>query len=279
MIELVCIDLDGTLLDDEKKISESDLQAIEELQIMGVNITIFTGRSFHSALPYVNRLDIKIPVVFQNGALICSPDGKRIYRQVWLPSTVADRIVELSRQSELYAVVYDDFFNSRDMYVESAYHGAFDEYFRFNSHRTNFVEDLREFLSSRESVVEVALVGPNEKVEELVEELYREFQDQFTPVKNREINGTVFLEIFGKNVGKEIAIDFVLNLFHTDPLNIVYIGDNYNDLEIMKKVGYSIAMGNAPEEVKKAADFITLTNNNSGVAYAIERIILEKLKD
>ncbi len=277
MVELVCIDLDGTLLNDNKVISEQDRKAIEKLQNSNIHVTIFTGRSFYSALPYVMQLGIQIPVVFQNGALICSSDGQRIFREVWLPSKIAQRVVEAGRQAGLYSVIYDSFFNSKDMYVEGIYEGAFKEYFELNLHRTNHVENLINFLESVESIVEVAIVGNAANVEEVVENLFEEFLGQFTPVKNREIDGTVFLEIFGKNVGKETALKFVLDLFHVSASNTMYIGDNYNDLEIMKKVGYAVAMGNAPEEIKKVASFVTLTNNDSGVAHAIQKLVIEKL--
>ncbi|WP_041446415.1 Cof-type HAD-IIB family hydrolase [Pseudothermotoga thermarum] len=276
MIKLVCIDLDGTLLDDKKEISSKNREAIKELQKLGVQVTIFTGRSYHSALAYVNQLDIQIPVVFQNGALICTPDRQKIFRQVWLDGEIAISAVELSKQFDVYPVVYESFFSEKDMYVESDYEGAFEEYFRQNLSRTNFISDLIGFLQKTPKIVEIALVGHVENVQAVVENLSKKYESQFTPVKNRQIDDTVFLEIFGKDVGKEIALDFLLNLFDASPSDTMFIGDNYNDLEVMKKVGYPVAMGNAPDEVKKVAKFITSTNNDSGVAKAIEEILIKR---
>lgn len=272
LIKLICIDLDGTLLDDEKKISEEDRGVIHLARMKGVNVTIFTGRNYYAALPYVQELGIEIPVVFQNGALIATPSLEKIFQMRTLDSKVAIEAVRLSKKYGLFPVLYESFFSRQDMVLEREYHGNFEGYFKVNQHRIRKIDRLEDFLLTTERVAEVALVGEDLLIERLTRDLL-EMLDGFTLVKNQHIGSEIFMEVFGKGVGKEIALDFLLDLFKIDLSEVAYIGDNYNDLKIMQKVGFPIAMQNAPQDVKDVAKFVTLSNNESGVSLAIERLM------
>ncbi|MGB9819916.1 MAG: Cof-type HAD-IIB family hydrolase [Pseudothermotoga sp.] len=272
LTKLICIDLDGTLLDDEKRISERDKEAIDCAKKHGIHITVFTGRNYYAALPYLQELGIEIPVVFQNGALIATPSAHQIFRLITLNSEIAVQVVRLCAQRGLYPVVYESFFSKKDMIVQKDYQGPFEKYFMFNQHRIRKVDSLENMLHQTESIAEIAIVGKDTLVEELVQNLSSKI-DGFTPVKNQHIDGEIFMEIFGRDVGKEIALDFLTELFDLNLSEVAYIGDNYNDLKIMQKVGFPVAMANAPQDVKTVARFVTSSNNESGVSRAIEKIM------
>ncbi|HBJ81460.1 MAG TPA: Cof-type HAD-IIB family hydrolase [Pseudothermotoga sp.] len=274
MVKLVCIDLDGTLLNQEKKVSSQDKTAIELARKKGIKITVMTGRSYYSALPYVKEIGLNIPVVFQNGALIATPSLSDIFRCLLLPSKVALYAVELSFKYGLYPIVYESFFSHKDMFVKGEYCGAFNSYLIFNSQRLNKVDNLFQILKSRDEIAEIAVIGKEDTAELFLEQLCEQ-TDEFTSIKNQHIDGEVFLEIFSKGVGKEIALDFLLELFHLNADEVMYIGDNYNDLGVMQKVGLPVAMSNAPDEVKKYARFITASNDESGVSLAIKKFLME----
>ncbi|WP_041078645.1 Cof-type HAD-IIB family hydrolase [Thermotoga caldifontis] len=276
MIKLVCIDLDGTLLDSKKCISERNRESIRRAVELKVHVTIFTGRSFGSAARYVRELKISIPAVFQNGALIIDPVDMKVYRSIELDSTLARHFVESCRAHSVYPVVYESFFSEKDMLVEGPYHGAFEEYFRLNAHRITLVKDLIEELRKRNGVVEVALVGNVEDVNRAIWEVSSIFHDGYTIVENQKKDGEAFVEIFGPNVGKEKALEFFLDMYGISPKEVMYIGDNLNDISIMRMVGISVAMMNAPEEVRKIATYVTQSNDDSGVAKALERFILQE---
>ncbi|MGJ8453882.1 Cof-type HAD-IIB family hydrolase [Pseudothermotoga sp. U03pept] len=271
LVKLICIDLDGTLLNDEKKISHKDKEAIETARRHGIYVTIFTGRNYYAAFPYLQELGIEIPVVFQNGALIATPSASEIFRMITLDSKIAAQTVELCKEYGLYPVVYESFFSKQDMIVEKNYQGAFENYFRFNQHRIKKIERLESLLHAVQEIAEVAVVGKDELIKALLLDL-QNHTSEFTPVKNQNIDGETFMEIFGKNVGKEIALDFLLEFFDLELSQVAYIGDNYNDLKIMQRVGFPVAMANAPEDVKDVARFVTSSNNDSGVSLAIEKI-------
>lgn len=273
MVKLVCIDLDGTLLNDKKQISDQDKQVIS-LARQAAHITIFTGRSYFSALPYLEELGIDIPVVFQNGALIATPFERRVIHQISLNTKVALEALKHARRRGIYTVVYESFFSPQDMLVEKEYRGAFEYYFSYNTHRVRTVSDLAQAVRDRDSIAEIALIGKSRAVETLVQDLEMCCPKAFTAVKNQKKDETVFTEIFGPNTGKEKALDVMLNIYGIDPLQVMFIGDNYNDSEIMRKVGYSVAMDNAPEDIKKIARFTTASNNDSGVSLAIKKFVL-----
>ncbi|MFN3284150.1 MAG: HAD-IIB family hydrolase, partial [Pseudothermotoga sp.] len=240
MIRLICIDLDGTLLNDEKKVSEKDRRTIQHARTKGINVTIFTGRNYYAALPYVQELGIEIPVVFQNGALIATPSVNKIFRMITLDSKIAMETIRLSKKYGLFPVVYESFFSRQDILLENDYHGVFESYFNFNQSRIKKIDLLESFLLTTKSIAEVAIVGKDILVEEFTKDLLKN-SDGFTLVKNQQIDSEVFMEVFGKDVGKEIALDFLLHLFNIDLSEVAYIGDNYNDLKIMQKVGFPIA--------------------------------------
>ncbi len=274
MIKLVCVDLDGTLLDSEKHVSQHNIEAIKRVTELGVHVTIFTGRSFGSAAHYVRELGIRIPAVFQNGALIIDPVSMKIYRRIELNADLARQFVEEARKNSVYPVVYESFFFEKDMLIEGPYVGTFERYFQLNSHRIRVVEDLAEELRRVESVVEVALVGKIESVNSVIEKVAARLKGGYTVVENQKKDKEAFIEIFGPDVGKERALEFFLKMYDVSPEEVMYIGDNLNDASIMRMVGTSVAMMNAPDEIKRIATHVTDSNDESGVAKALESIVL-----
>ncbi|MCS7175084.1 Cof-type HAD-IIB family hydrolase [Pseudothermotoga sp.] len=276
MIKLVCIDLDGTLLNNQKHISKMDKQAVKRAVELGVHVTIFTGRSFGSASHYLRELEIQIPAVFQNGALIIDPVSMKIYQRIELDSKVASHFVELCRLNGVYPAIYESFFAEKDILVEKPYEGAFAQYFQLNSHRIRMVKDLLKVLEHRPSVVEIALVGKIEDVNKLTQQVEESLRDVYTPIENQRKDGETFVEIFGPNVGKERALEFFLKMYRVRPDEVMYIGDNLNDESIMRMVGIAVAMQNAPDEIKRIATYVTDSNDECGVAKALERFVLQE---
>ena len=270
MVKLLILDLDGTLLTSDKRIADCDKKAITRALDSGVEITIFTGRNFHSALPYIEELGVEVPVVFQNGALVYDFSKKESVLEIRLDGDMARTVVDRAKKENVYAVVYTDFFSRKDMLVESDYEGPFKAYFESNSWRITRVDDLKKAVP--ETVVEVALIGHEDSISSVVSDL-----DGVSVIKGSMINGESFYEIFGPNCSKGEALEFVLEYFGISREDVAFIGDGYNDVEIMKKVGLPIAMGNAPEDVKSLARFVTSGNDECGVARAIEKFVLHPL--
>lgn len=275
MIRFVGIDLDGTLLDSEKRLPDENVRAIEEAEKKGVVVTIFTGRSWISAKEYFNAISSDIPAVFQNGAYITTLRSQKVLRKIPLEHGDAVDVIRSSRSLGLFPILFTNFKDSPDMIYDSDFPEAsnYSQYFERNSHRMIRVGDLMPFVG--ESVSEVAVIGALEKIEKLRED----FENRCSFILSTVFtdNQEAFAELYGPGCGKETALEFLLGRMGISREDAAFIGDNYNDLEALKNVGHPIVMGNhyAPEELKKVAGFVTSSNDENGVAKAFREYILK----
>ncbi|MGC8821120.1 MAG: Cof-type HAD-IIB family hydrolase [Fervidobacterium sp.] len=270
MVKLIVTDLDGTLLNDEKHIPYENIQALRAALEKGINVSVATGRNFGSAKRYIEELDLDVPVIFQNGAFIYEWMENKIIYKSDLKSEIAVNIVEKARKYDLFYIVYIDFLEEKDMYIDIDYLGEFLPYLNNNSWRINKVEDALKYVTKRDSIAEVALVGDEEKIVKAIQEALSGFEHQTSVVKNNKVNTETFYEIFGPNSSKELSFKYLLEYFNVSPEETMYLGDNFNDIGMLKLVGYPVVMENAPEEVKKYAKYISKSNNEAGVAYAVK---------
>ncbi|NPV88178.1 HAD family phosphatase [Coprothermobacteraceae bacterium] len=271
MVKLILIDIDGTLVTDDKALPEENERAIKEALDRGIKVTLVTGRNFSSSKDIIGRLELDVPVVLQNGAFIYKPISGEVLLQVALPARVAKEVVALSRQEGVFYIIYKDFLAEPDMLVDEEYSGPYTSYFERNAFRLQRVEDVLPFLE--QDVAEVALMGPEEAINRVIA---RMGSVERTVIKSLVREGEAFYEIFGPGVGKGEALRFLCEHFGVAPGEVMYIGDAYNDIDIMPSVGYPVAMGNAVDELKKVARYVTKSNNEAGVAEAIRLIALSQ---
>lgn len=276
MIKLIVLDLDGTLLDNNKKIPPCHLDAIKLAISKGIHVTFFTGRSRHSAISVIGDLDFHIPMVFQNGALITKGFSKEVIRKIELNPDITKRAYMLSKELGVFFVLYKDFFDEKDMVMARPYDGEdLRDYFTASVWRHRYEEPL---IYMEKPVAQIALVGEENKIEKILNILFEEFgKNQFKPVKSRQEMKESFWEIFGYGAGKEEALRFLEGYFQVSPDEVMFVGDGYNDIGIMKIVGFPVAMDNAPYEVKRHAKYIAPSNEDCGIAWAINNIALETI--
>lgn len=275
VVRLIVTDLDGTLLDDEKHIPNENVLALREAMENGIHVSIATGRNFHSAKAYVQELGLDVPVVFQNGAFIYQWMGNKIIYQTSLQKEIAERVINEARKFGLFYILYGDFLDEKDMYVDMDYSGNFSTYLRQNSWRLNVVEDVTKHLSKEKGLAEVALVGNEELILTTLENSLDGFKDKTSIVKNNVVGNETFYEVFGPNSSKEHAMKFLFEYFKVKPEETMYLGDSYNDIGLLKMVGYPVVMQNAHKDVQMYAKYITKSNNEGGVAYAVKKWALE----
>lgn len=276
MIKFVGIDLDGTLLDSDKKISEENLRAIEKLEKSGIQVTIFTGRSFVASKAYFDAISSDIPAVFQNGAFISTIKSYRIIKKITLSDLCAGKIINLSKKYDLFTILFTNFVNSPDMVYDKDWpsNSNYTSYLQRNAYRMMKVTDMKDYLGK--DISEVSVIGNLDKIKVVEKELGC---SQLTMILSTLFsnNNEAFVEFVGPDCGKENALDFLLNKFNVTHEESAFIGDNYNDLGALKEVGYPIVMGNSyvPSELTEIAKYITSSNDESGVAKAIKEYILK----
>ena len=273
MIKLVVIDLDGTLLDDTKKVSLENRESIAHALRQGMNVSISTGRSYISGHEYVESLGLAVPVSYQNGAMVLKESNgiREIFNAVTLRKSVAVELVKLARLEKITSIVFKDFFNTPDMMMEQIPKSSYSDYYWHSKSRISIQSRPEDFVTG-DGIPEVALEGPEDTILSIVDRI--QYPDGMSVIKNNTIDTHSFYEFFGAGVGKMNGLKHIAGHFGISSDEVAYIGDNFNDIDIMNGVGFSIAMSNAPDMVKKHAKFVTdRDNNESGVAQAIEQIL------
>lgn len=260
--KLVAIDLDDTLLRGDLSISEGNIRAIRQAIGQGVTVMIATGRMYASALPFAKQLELDVPLITYQGALVkTSVSGEVLYEKL-LDAQTAFAAIRIGREHGVHMQAY-----SQDrLYAQEANEHA-DAYTRL-SRVPYHVRDLMDV--SAEGVPKLLYAGEPE------------FLDRFAP-KVREALGNranvfkskpYFLEVTHPEATKGQALDYVVRRMGIARENVMAIGDSYNDIDMLEYAGLGIAMANAPEAIRRKADYVTGHHEQDGVAEALRRFVL-----
>ncbi|HHY28762.1 MAG TPA: HAD family phosphatase [Desulfitobacterium dehalogenans] len=268
-IKLVATDLDDTLLQDDLTLSERNIEAIRQAKEQGVYFTFATGRMPASARPYAEQLGLDIPIITYNGAMIQEAiSGEILYRKV-IPVKLAREVISylLGQGAHLHMYRQDHVYVQKMNGLSEAY---------AQKTRVPVEEgDLIELLSEEKDGVEKIIIFTSP--EEL--EIWRgKIQERFPGQLHLTSSKPYFLELNHPEVNKGRTL---LNFAHglgIKPEEIMAIGDSLNDMEMIRCAGLGVAVENALQEVKDAADVVTASNEEDGVAKAIEEYVLLKHK-
>jgi len=267
MIKLVTIDLDGTLFDNQKKISEKNKIAIKKAKELGCNVVIATGRPLNGVLPVLKELDLLDDTdycIIYNGAKIFNVKTKElVFSSSITGSDVKDLYYEALRlNTYLQAFCIDETLITKEHNpytdVEASLNHIKDELYDFD---TICDDDL---------FLKFMMVNDEETLNRVIKEINPIFKEKYSMVRSSPI----FLEFLNKNTNKGNALVALANYLNIPIEDTMAIGDQDNDISMIKAAGFGVCMANGVDEVKCAADFITLDNESSGVAYAFEKFIL-----
>ena len=261
MYKLIAADMDGTLLNDDCEINPAVYKAVDKARAAGLLFTVSTGRPIQGITKYLDILDGDVPVISCNGAiLVRAVSGETLFRAEMGRSEAMEIIERGRREGAVVAAWSGGKLYSTE--VGSAYS---DFYKTLSNMDTLSVSELPDA-----DVTKLVWILPSEKVLEL--------QKSYIPPKGVQsrCSGDMFLEFFSVDAGKDKALAILAESLGVTLEETVAIGDNYNDMDMLKAAGLGVAMGNAPDEVKKAADLVTDTNENDGVAKVIDNILLSR---
>ncbi len=272
MYKLVAIDLDGTLLDSTKEISTRNKKAIASAIEKGIKIVICSGRVYSGARLYAKQIDSKDPIIACNGAVIAEKvDGRVIYSN-YLHTEACMKINDIFHKNDLYFHVYA----GDTMYTEKLGFTSL-KYFEKNKSLPKedrvdieIVEDMAAKLKSISGMVlKFVAVADNKALLKIAR--YEIEQLQNVDVMSSNYDN---FEVMQKGVNKGAALKKVSEYLKVPPSEMIAIGDNENDISMFKYAGLSIAMENGEDIAKEAAQYVTASNDDDGVAQAIERFIL-----
>ncbi len=269
MIQAVFIDIDGTLLDRNGSISHVTQQSLQRVIKKNIPLTFITGRSFVTAKELLYFLPKGTPCAFQNGALICTPSTEQILQKIHFPKEWCQQILSHSQFFSVFPTIFGDFIHSEKIYIPHPYQGPFEHYFSINQWRIASSFALWE----KESYLsQIALIGSENNLTTFLDFYQREYAQLFA-IKSMEKQKTSFIELFSQPISKVKAGKFLAEHFHVSLQNVLYIGDSYNDIELLKIVGYPAAVGNAISQVLDIAQFKGPTNTENGVAWILDHVI------
>ncbi|WP_425060235.1 5-amino-6-(5-phospho-D-ribitylamino)uracil phosphatase YcsE [Sporomusa carbonis] len=273
--KLVCIDVDGTLLNSKHKITKRTKEILLKAHKLGVHIVISTGRMYTDAEYYSNLIGVKSPVIASNGAFIKEKDhDKVIYKDV-LGESLSLELLEIFRKYDItpYFCTPHKFYYGNIMfklfYVATKILGR-----RSNKLNMEYVFSWHQWqkvlYKEKDDIVKCEVIYRDAG-------LINELRNELRNIKQLEIvdSSKHNIEITRKGVSKGKAVAMLASLYNLKREEIMTIGDSENDLSMIEYAGLGIAMGNALDIVKQKADYITDSNDNDGVANAINRFVLE----
>ena len=265
---IVFCDLDGTLLTSNLKITKQTKQTVKKLKDKNVEFVLTSGRSFRFVKNISNQLSDSDFVISSNGALIKNQKTNEILFLKSIPNKLVLKIFKLANKLEC------------DAFIESA-----DETFKNHEFETEVLSDiintkqLKQILKTM-PIIKFCIESYNkQKLQTLIKKIqkFKEIKIAhmsnvlYDPLAPCSPNEKFFIDINNKDVAKGAAINFLIDYLKVDPKNVVSIGDSSNDFSMFEISGTDVAMGNSLNDLKKSADFVTKTNDESGVAVFLEK--------
>lgn len=258
-IKLIASDMDGTLLDDDYQLSQFNAEAIKKAEEQGVIFTIATGRMYCSILPFAEQLALDVPLIAYNGALVKEAVSGKVIFDLPVPHAEALAVLDYCKQRGYYIQAYVD-----DTLLVKENCGLSNRYATFAGVEYKAIGSSLYELSKAPHKL-LIMTGP-EKHDSIRDELKTEFGDKIM-LTNSYNN---FLEVVNPAVNKWRAVEALAVSRGIDPVATMCIGDSNNDYEMIVGAGVGVAMANANERIRGAAQMITASNNENGVGLAIE---------
>lgn len=276
--QLLVLDIDGTLVGLNDSITQPTLTALRRAQAAGIQLALCTGRRYSRAFPLAQRLGTELPIVTASGALIKDPRDHRTLFQARFDDQVLREMLRFFDQYGHEPVVYTD-----------SYGQGFD--FHLASPHAISVE-LKEFLALNHESIRIEpdlirtppadvfagfVMGPEAAMHALADELERRWPGQLYlhVIRSPRYRGYM-CEIAPYGVSKWSGVQWIARGLEIPENAICAVGDDVNDLPMLRGAGLGIAMGNAPANVQAAANRVTRRQDEDGIVQVVEWILNEK---
>ena len=260
--KMIAIDIDGTLLNNDKKILFETKQDIIKAYDKGIIICICTGRAYPAAKRYVDELGLDIPLILYNGSRILMNNGAEIIFNKTIDKEVSNGVFDIINMNDGTCCFWKEdtlYFNKNNEYTVY--------YENLTGIKPTIINDYDETL-----------------FDNINKFIWFDTPQNLEFIKNNILNNVVgidcfksqshILEIVPKDVNKGEAIKILSSYYNIDISGVIAIGDDENDVSMIIAAGLGVAMGNAKVCVKEVADYITLSNEENGVGKVINEFIL-----
>lgn len=271
-IRLLALDLDGTIVGHDNQISDRVRQAIQAAQAKGIQVAIATGRMYISAHKYHQTIASKLPLVAYNGAFIQDPFTNQILHHLPVPAQTAVALLDALEQPQWNSAINIHLYFNDQLYVRQINEET-ERYAERSNVEAIAVGDLRTLLENNANPTKVLALGTSRQV---IAQLIRSVQERFPPEQLYLTQSTpTFLEATHREANKGTGVRYLAEqILGLTSAQVMTIGDNFNDVSMLDYAGFSVAMGNAPKDVQKVAQWVAPRIERDGVAVAIEKFLL-----
>lgn len=263
--------MDGTLLDDNKKLSGKDIQSIRKLQDIGVMFAIATGRHDSMIKSYLKHLDLKVPVISCNGAVVREPFSRKVFLSQAIPKEPCLQVIDMCREKNAVYHIYghDRVFGERLTHRMKYYHNLNKTLPQAEQTNLALVEDCRDVvLNGTEPLYKFIIFADGAGIlRGIMEDIAR--KGSLTVSQS----APMLCDVMKKGTSKALALHQISGSLGIKRAEIAAIGDQCNDIDLIEYAGLGIAVANAEPALKEKADMVTAADNNQdAVSEAIERI-------
>lgn len=288
MVQIIASDMDGTLLNDKMVISKRNAAAVKEAQKQGVHFIVSTGRAYDEVKPLITEAGFNCPMITLNGAFVLDEEGKEISAAP-IPDSIAKKIMLTLKKNGLYfevitakGVCSDNKAKRIENFAELLASISPDTPYklavtlasaRMELMNINYVDNYMDLVDDPKTVIGKIVVFSPEG-----QKVLGPIKDELSKNDNLVItsSGPGNIEINHVNAQKGVALQAYADSLNIPMDNVMAIGDNNNDVSMLKAAGISYAMGNGSDEVKMLAKCITAPNTEDGAGIAIEEVLAKK---
>lgn len=290
MYKLLAIDLDGTLLNSYGEVSEKTREALIKTKNQGIEVVLASGRPISSTESLALDLGVDNYLISGNGSAVYDIKKQEVIYDRFLTKKQVLDIAELCETNSFFYNVYteDEVIANALNYNVLFYHKENVKKIEEKRTHINIVQNILEYIkeSGKEKFLKITVCDESQfifnsimkKLKEIenidvLETAYMSRKKIKSGTENVDIN-YYYTEITNKNVNKWSAIEYLIDILGIKPEEVVAIGDNINDIEMIQNSGLGIVMGNSNPKMKEIADKIVSDNNNEGVLEAIQKYII-----
>lgn len=263
--KLIALDLDGTLKNTNNEITSQTKKALIKAQEMGIKVVLASGRPTPGLRHEAKELDLEKYggyILSFNGARVVDVKTKETIYEQTLTIDEAKKAYDRAKEYELACMTYED-----DMIVTE---DIDDEYVNVESSINDIQKKKVSFKANlKDPIHKVLLTGKPDYVGSIIDEFKQPFGDSLSIYRSAPF----FIEIMAQGIDKAASLDRLVKILGIKQEEVMAFGDGYNDLSMIEYAGMGIAMDNAVEGVKERANYITLSNNDDGIADALYKMI------
>lgn len=271
LYDALILDIDGTLVGSDKQISRNVTDAVIDAQQRGKKVAIATGRSIAGIRKIASKIMLEkfggYVIAYNGTTVINCKTGECVYNKT-IPSDIIKPVYEAAKKENVCITIYND--KDKEMICGN----GINEYTEMDSKACDIsIREEKDFVKAVNFPVnKILLSGDPERMKEIENIMERQFGDRLNIFRS----DPCYVELLPKFVDKGTAVEKLAKHLDIAKNKVICVGDSYNDLPMLRFAGMGIAMGNAQSEVKEAADFVTLSNDEDGVACVIKKFMTPK---